>query len=426
MKRMKSIEPRVSRPVAQLSKASNWGNYVFQKDVYEVYVPFSQGNIVFKLLPGLNPTDGGETTDPMVLENGDWGSWQTSVRIVSCGDSGKTIQYCEQVDYWDPVSSESTPYGLAYNMCKRMETMDEFQRISDWVALTKNGNATRPATMPKVSERTYAFCVPYWTHKGMYDHNLTKQKLHVICLKKLASEALFDLCEKCWRKDTPIDLTDVKTGPFISMWSGAAPNPYTGEMGDPNNRRYNVKLFRSVPNTNISCDLSEEIEDYLNLMDSWSQLIHFPNFEQQARYLMKVLPLDMLAQAWSDASSYMDFVTEDMARTLEAGKAQGWQKRQQRMQAQMSRYQMSMPKPAEVTPTKPAVEPQQPTSDSIDIDIDEITPFKPTSQSSSIPGFGTTPAYPPVPNQYQNLMDEVSYDDDDDDDDNLTDNRIKL
>lgn len=437
MKRMKQIERRVSRSTASTNKAANWGNYVFKKDVYEVFVPFSQGNIVFKLLPGLNPDDAGETTDPMLLDNGDWGSWQTSVRIVSCGDGDKRVQYCDQVDYWDPVSSDSTPYGLAYNMCKRMETADEFQRISDWVALTKNGNATRPATMPKVSERTYAFCVPYWTHKGVYDHNLTKQKLHVICLKKLASESLFDLCEKCCRKDPPIDLTDAKTGPFISMWSGAATNPYTGEAGDPNNRRYNVKLFKTMPNTQISCDISAELDDYLNLMDSWSQLIYFPDFEQQARYLMKALPLDMLAQAWSDAEGYMSFVTEDMARTLEQGKAAGWKKRQQRMQAQMNQYQMSMQPTMEFN-TKPKAseeisldEPAKPqVKESDDIEIEDIPSFKPSNKPSAIPGFGQNKGYAPVPPNYSNMMDEIPLedeeDDDDDDDDGLTDNRVRL
>jgi len=366
----------------------------------------------------LNPEDGGETTDPMVLENGDWGSWQTSIRVVSCGEAGKTIAYCEQTDYWSPAPVESSPYSLAYKLCKNMENWDEYRRISDWVNLTKNGTATRPATMPKAQERTYAFCVPYWTHKGLYDHNLTKQKLHVICLKKLASEALYDLCEKCWRKDTPMDLTDFKTGPFISMWSGAASNPYTGEAGDPNNRRYNVKLFRTMPNTQISCDISAEKEDYLNLMDSWSQLINFPSFEQQARYLMTALPLDLLAQAWSDATGYFDFVTDDMARTLEAGKKEGWQKRQQRMQAQMSQYQMQMPTQSS-TPTvssSPMVDDEIP--------IDPVKPVNP----GAFPGLSK--GYAPVPDQYQNYMDEVPFDDedddDDDDDDGLTDTRIKL
>ena len=419
MKRMKQIEKRVYHS-SETNRAADWGRYVFQKDIYEVFVPFSQGHVVFKLLPGLNPDDAGETTDPMILPNGKPGNWQTKLRIVSCGEPGKTVTYCEYDDYEDPSSIGDSPYSLAYKMCQQMSVLEEdnINRIGDWVSLIKNGTATRAATMPKAADRVYAFCVPYYTNKGVYDHELTKRKLHVLCLKKKASEALDTKCYECFQADPPIDLTDMQTGPFIAMWSGAASNPFTGEAGNANKMEYNIQLFNKMPHNGASCDISADKETYLNLLDSWSEIINFPSFEQQAKYLMKALPLDLLAQAWSDVTGYRSFVTPDMAKALEAGKAEGWQKRQQRIQAQLSQYQMANAQAVQANvatptaPVTPAVETPKvasPLISDIDIPVAPVQPPKPESPMSNIP-----PAYPPVPNKFSNLVEDIPFDEDSD------------
>lgn len=426
MKRMKQIEKRVYHS-SEASRAADWGRYVFQKDIYEVFVPFTQGHVVFKLLPGLNPDDAGETTDPMILPNGKPGNWQTKVRIVSCGEPGKTVTYCEYDDYEDPSDISESPYSLAYKLCQQMSVLEEdnINRISDWVSLIKNGTATRAATMPKAADRVYAFCAPYYTNKGIYDHELTKRKLHILCLKKKATEALEDKCNECFQAEPSIDLTDFATGPFIAMWSGAASNPFTGEAGNANKMDYNIQLFSKMPHNGASCDISAEKEAYLDLLDSWSEIINFPSFEQQAKYLMKALPLDLLAQAWSDAAGYKSFVTPEMAKTLEAGKAQGWQARQQRIQAQLSQYQTANPyaslntatpvvtPQATVAPQTPVVElPKSagaPLISDIDLPATPVKPAQPESPMSSIP-----PAYPPVPNKFSNLVEDIHFDEDSD------------
>ena len=408
MKRMKQIEKRVYHS-SETNRAADWGRYVFKKDVYEVFVPFQQGHVVFKLLPGLNPDDAGETTDPMILPDGHYGNWQIKLRIVSCGEPGKTVTYCEYTDNEDPADIGESPYSLAYKLCQQMAAMekDNINRIEDWVTLIKNGTISRAATMPKAADRLYAFCVPYYTSKGLYDHELTKRKLHVLCLKKKATEALDDVCEKCFQEN--IDLTDMKTGPFIAMWSGAASNPFTGEAGNSNKMEYNIKLFNKMPHNGAPCDISMDQEAYLNLLDSWSEIVNFPSFEQQAKYLMRALPLDLLAQAWSDITGYRSFVTPEMAKTLEAGKIKGWQDRQKRMQAQMSQYQFANLQAGEaVEPAKPAA--SSLISDAVDLPAGPSAPAQADNPLSNLP-----PAYPPVPDKFNNMVDDIPFPEDDSD-----------
>lgn len=387
------------RNVRSSSNGAANGKYVFKTNVWEVYVPYNKGFIIFKLLPGLNPEDGGETLDPVVLPDGSFGEWTKSVPIVQCGKGDHQVSFCAWTDYSTPDNEWDTPYYLAYTMVTRMNKLPkgDINRVESWVGLLHDGSKNEPATMPRPSEHTLAFCVPIFDQRGRRDLEQTKRQLHVLNLKKMATQALRDAVDYCM--DNNVDILDFATGPLVSMWSGAAPDPWTGQPGSQDDRQYKTRLLDAVPDSPITKDISADAEAYKNLLLPWSHIINCPSMEQQARWCMNALPLDMLAQAWKDPmGNYLGFVTEDMAQRLDEGCRLAWEAEQKIRDAQHAKFSG---RATFVQPTQSAPTNQAPT----------LTQFP-----SAIPGLTKPISYNPVPEKFSGMMsDQIPFDESDPD-----------
>ena len=386
---------------ASTNKSANAGKHLFKPEanVWETFVPFSQGYLVFKILPGLNPDDGGETFDPMWRSPFEFGSWQTSIPVVSCGKGDKMVTFCPLDSTADATSLDDTPYYLVYNMLNEMRKrpIGDAGRVDAWVALLQDSGPTESATIPKPQEHTFAFIIPIYNAKGIVDIEQNKNHINVLHLKTLGARALRDVCEECSRANPEIDLTDFRDGPLVSMWSSNVADPWTGTPSNRDDRNYHTRLLEAVPGTNITKDFSRDREFYKNILAPWEYLIETPSLEQQAKWIMDVLPLDLLARAWeTSGGNYRDFVTQEMAQKLDDGcraAIQAEQARQAAQFAQMSRRFQTTPQQQSLPhdPITPLF--QQPG-----------TQTPPPNTQSSIPGFTPLGGYPPVPNQYGNLM----------------------
>ena len=354
---------------------------------------------MFKILPGLNPDDGGETFDPMWRGPFEFGSWQTSIPVVSCGKGDKMVTFCPLDSTADATSLDETPYYLVYNMLNdmRKRPIGDAGRVDAWVALLQDSGPTESATIPKPQEHTFAFIIPIYNAKGIVDIEQNKNHINVLHLKTLGARALRDVCEECSRANPEIDLTDFRDGPLVSMWSSNVADPWTGTPSNRDDRNYHTRLLEAVPGTNITKDFSRDREFYKNILAPWEYLIETPSLEQQAKWLMDVLPLDLLARAWeTSGGNYMDFVTQEMAQKLDDGCRAAIQAEQARQAAQFAQMSRRF----------------QPTPQQQSLPHDPITPLfqqpgtqtPPPNTQSSIPGFTPLGGYPPVPNQYGNLM----------------------
>ena len=386
------------------NKSANAGKHLFKAEanVWETFVPYSQGYLVFKILPGPNPDDGGETFDPMWRGPFEFGSWQIKLPVVICGKGDKQVTFCPFDSNEDCTPLDETPYYMVYNMLKDMKNrpVGDPNRVDAWVALLQDSGPTETATIPKPGDHTFAFVIPVYNAKGIVDVEQNKTHINVLHLKTLGDRALRDCCEECARVNPPIDLTDFRDGPLVSMWSSNVADPWTGAPCNRDDRNYHTRLLDAIPGTHITKDFSRDIEFYKNILAPWEYIIETPSLEQQAKWIMDVLPLDLLARAWeTSGGNYASFVNQEMALRLDDGCRAAIQAEQARRDAQFaqmnSRFTQRSAATAQSAQTHEPITPlfQQPGTQ----------PPQPNTQSS-IPGFTPMGGYPPVPNQYGNLM----------------------
>lgn len=404
-----------------VSQSNFYGRYLFKPGVQvnEVFVPYFSGCLIFKMIPGQNPEDGGATLDPLVLPGTRiFGSWQTTVPFVSCGKGDKRINYCPWTEYGNSAGLETTPYALVYKLVSDMKKRPQGDpnRVDSWLTLMYDGNKSGGATLTKMSSHTLLFCAPAYKNTDVYDMSRTRKWLHVLNLSPAGARALRNMLDELIDSGENIDPLDFKTGPFIQMFSGRAGDPETNDGGDPESKEYFARLTPYVPNTNITCDVSAYAEDYKELLRPWDYLIQCPSKEQQATWLMDVLPPDLLSQAWRDSvGEYYPFVTAELAKRLEIGCQKVWQQKMAQVSAEMSRFapvtptlQPIMTQPVMQQPVQPvipqqSVQPQQ--------TVKPMEPPKPVTNGGAIPGLIKRPGYAPVPPQYNNMMsDDVPFD----------------
>lgn len=410
---MYRFEPKKRITTTEAVAQTNfYGKYLFKPgtNVNEVFVPYFSGSLVFKMIPGQNPEDGGETLDPLVLPGTRiYGSWQVTIPVVSCGKGDKRINYCPWTEYGNSAGLEATPYALVYKMMQDMKKRPagDPNRVESWLNLMYDGNRTGGATLSKMSSHTLLFCAPVFKNTEVYDVARTRKWLHVLNLSPAGARALRTMLDELIDSGENIDPLDFKTGPFVQMFSGYAGDPDTDDGGNQESKEYFARLTPYVPNTRISCDFSQYEEDYKELLRPWDYLIQCPTKEQQALWLLDVLPPDMLTQAWKDAvGEYYPFVTAEIAKRLEVGCQRVWQEEMAKTSARLSRLnpnqnQMNqMPPMMQQQAPQQMVAPQQP-----------VQPPKPVSGNSAIPGLTKNTGYAPVPPKFQNMVsDDIPFD----------------
>lgn len=425
------IEQRVNRSALNVSSSgANFSNsHLFKANanVREVFIPWQKGFSLVKILKGLNPEDGGETFDPMILPDGSFGSWQTSAPVVVLGKGEQQTTFCALSDFYHPVNLNQTPYYLAYNMVSRMSKMpqNDLNRVDSWVNLLYGTGSTDPAVMQKPAEHTFVAVINLVGKNNTIERSLNQ--LHVLHLKRQATVALRNAVNSCMASG--VDITDFRDGPLVSIWSSNVEDPWTNEPANKNARDYGWRLFDSVPNTGITKDFSAYESQVKDLLLPWSHILYCPSLEQQARWCMDVLPPSLLTQAWKDPmGSFYSFVTDAMAKQLDEGCRIEWQQesaRQAEKQARMyGRYnQTSQQVPQQTTqpvpPAQPAPKPVAPrftTGGNSTPNPVEQPPQ--VNMNSSIPGLipPSPRSYSPVPEQFKNMLsDGIPFDSDDPD-----------
>lgn len=441
------VEQRVNRS-AFSSSSSSRSTHLFKAsaNVWEVFVPWQKGFSLFKVLPGLNPEDGGETLDPMMLPDGSFGSWQTSAPVVVCGKGDQQITFCALTDFYHPVSLNQTPYYLAYNMVTRMSKLpqNDLNRVDSWVNLLYGTGSMDPALMQKPVDHTFVGVLNLMGKNNALERSLNQ--LHVLHLKRQATEALRNAVNSCSAAN--IDITDFREGPLVSLWSSNVEDPWTSEPANKNARDYGWRLLDAIPNSSVSKDMSAYAEQIKNLLLPWSHVIYCPSLEQQARWCMEVLPPDLLFQAWKDPmGSFYSFVTDDMANQLNEGCRLKWQQENAIQAARQARFsQVQQPvqtasqapvqqtaptfSQAPVAPTMTQAPQSQPRAfvqkeAAQPIQQPRFTTSKPAVEqtpqvnvSSSIPGLvpPSPRSYSPVPEQCKDMMsNDIPFDEDDPD-----------
>lgn len=411
-------EQRVNRSAFN-SSSSTRNTHLFKAsaNVWEVFVPYQRGFTLFKILPGLNPEDGGDTLDPMVLPDGSFGSWQTSAPVVVCGKGEQQVTFCALTDFYHPVSLNQTPYYLAYNMVVRMSKLpqNDLNRVDSWVNLLYGTGSMDPACMQKPADHTFVAVINLSSGRGQVNIERSLNQLHVLHLKRQATQALRDAVNSC--SSSGVDITDFKNGPIVSIWSGVADDPWTSAPGSKDSRQYNYRLFDAIPNSQVTKDFSSYANAFKDILLPWSHVIYCPTLEQQARWCMEALPPDLLFQAWKDPmGSFYPFVTEDMAAQLNEGCRIKWANenaRQAARQAKMAGFNPPMQQAAPATVQQPVQQPMVRPEQSMRV---EETPQ--VNVSSSIPGLVPPAArsYSPVPDQFKDMLSKnIPFNEDDPD-----------
>lgn len=417
------IEKRVNRSAFNNSSSSSRNTHLFKAsaNVWEVFVPYQKGFTLFKVLPGLNPEDGGDTLDPMILPDGSFGSWQTSAPVVVCGKGEQQVTFCALTDFYHPTSVNQTPYYLAYNMVNRMSKLpsNDLNRVDSWVNLLYGTGANDPAVMPKPTDHTFVAVINLSTSKGQDVVERALNQLHILHLKTAATRALRDAVNSC--SASGIDITDFQNGPLVSIWSGVADDPWTSAPGNKDSRQYNYRLLDSIPNSSTTKDFSQYAARFKDMLLPWSHILYCPSMEEQARWCMEALPPDLLFQAWKDPmGSFYPFVTDDMANQLNEGCRLKWERENARQAAQQARFarvetpaqapqQMFRPAPQQqqnfVINTQPAQPVQQPVQ-SQNPTQQNVGPTPRVDISSSIPGLipPSARSYSPVPDQFKDML----------------------